>query len=49
MRPADLLELDWEVGAFRALRALWRWVAPAQPGYDPARAARPFSPLSLSR
>lgn len=23
------LDLDWEVGAFRALRALWRWAVPA--------------------
>ena len=25
---APRLELDWEVGVFRALRALWRKVAP---------------------
>ncbi|MCB9663570.1 MAG: VWA domain-containing protein [Alphaproteobacteria bacterium] len=25
------LDLDWEVGAFRALRSLWRWVRPTAP------------------
>ena len=23
MRPADLLEVDWEVGVFKAVRGLW--------------------------
>jgi nitric oxide reductase NorD protein len=39
LRPGDLLELDWEVGVFRAARALWRWWSPAPPPYDVARAA----------
>jgi nitric oxide reductase NorD protein len=39
MRAADL-ELDWEVGVFRAVRALWRRVAPERLPYDPARVAR---------
>lgn len=39
MRPADLLELDWEVSVFRAVRALWRRVAPERLPYDPRRAA----------
>lgn len=34
-----MLDLDWEVGLFRALRALWRRLLPAPPlPYDPARA-----------
>jgi len=34
------LELDWEMGLFRGLRALWRKLAPAPPPhFDPARAA----------
>jgi nitric oxide reductase NorD protein len=39
MRPADLLELDWEVGVFRAVRALWRWAFPEPLPYDAGRAA----------
>lgn len=39
MRATDL-ELDWELGVFKALRAVWRAVAPAaKPPYDAARAA----------
>jgi nitric oxide reductase NorD protein len=34
------LELDWEMGVFKALRALWRAVAPvAPPAFDASRAA----------
>lgn len=39
LRPGDLLELDWEVGVFRAVRALWRWWSPPPPPYDASRAA----------
>lgn len=39
MKAGDLLELDWEVGVYRALRALWDRVFPPPPRYDAARAA----------
>jgi nitric oxide reductase NorD protein len=52
MKPGDLLELDWEVGVFRAVRALWRWAVPQPLPYDASRAAhlqevvRRLSPLA---
>ncbi|MCB9743895.1 MAG: hypothetical protein H6740_14950 [Alphaproteobacteria bacterium] len=37
---APALDLDWELGLFKALRGLWRAVAPApELPYDPTRAA----------
>lgn len=40
MNPADV-DLDWELGVFRALRALWRGVAgEPPPRWNPAVAAR---------
>jgi len=38
--PAPSLELDWELGAFRALRALWRRMAPRTEDLTSGRAAR---------
>ena len=39
MSGGPQLELDWELGLFKALRALWRAVAPEPaPPWDPARA-----------
>ncbi|MCA9490012.1 MAG: VWA domain-containing protein [Myxococcales bacterium] len=39
LRPGDLLEIDWEVGVFKAVRALWVRLFPAPPPYDAGRAA----------
>lgn len=39
MRVADLLDLDWEVGVFKGLRALARAVRPAPVAFDTSRAA----------
>jgi len=39
------LELDWEQGAFRALRALWRRLVPERAAFDADRAAE-LAPLS---
>ncbi len=39
--PAPSLELDWELGIFKALRSLWRAVAPTPPPrFDADRAAQ---------
>jgi nitric oxide reductase NorD protein len=40
VRPQDLLELDWEVGVFKALRGLWRWARPEPTPFDERRVAR---------
>lgn len=40
MRVADLMELDWEVGVFKALRGLARMVRPPAAPWDEARAAK---------
>jgi nitric oxide reductase NorD protein len=37
---APSLDFDWEVGVFRAVRALWRRLAPERAAYDVGRAAR---------
>ena len=38
--PGPSFDLDWELGLFKAVRALWRAVAPSPaPLFDPARAA----------
>jgi nitric oxide reductase NorD protein len=39
MKATDI-GFDWELGVFKALRGLWRWIAPeAPPAYDAGRAA----------
>lgn len=40
MRVADLMELDWEVGVFKALRGLARMVRPPTLAWEEARAAK---------
>lgn len=34
-----MLELDWEVGVYKALRGLYTWIAPHPPPFDAGRAA----------
>lgn len=38
MTPADLLSFEWEIGVFRAVRALWRRVAPGPAPVGPGAA-----------
>lgn len=39
LRPSHLIELDWEVGIYKTLRALWVRLFPAPPPYDAGRVA----------
>jgi nitric oxide reductase NorD protein len=37
---APSLDLDWELGVFRALRGLWRWAVPQEDPFDLTRVAK---------